>query len=199
MPASYLYGQTLQPIEVQVEGPFRMLVFQLYPFVLSSFFEVDPKGIIDACYDLSKLPNWEHVASHLKSVDAVDQQITIVEDFLHRLFLQKKDRLDFPIKKAIQLVFEQNAQITVKDLADCVHLTVRTFQRRFLKEVALSPKEFIQIVKFQKTFEQLSQKEFRKLSDVIDSNGFADHSHFIRVFKSYTGKTPNSFVNKSLQ
>lgn len=37
MPAVFLYGQTIKPIELQINGSYLIIVFQLYPFVLRSF------------------------------------------------------------------------------------------------------------------------------------------------------------------
>jgi len=41
--------------------------------------------------------------------------------------------------------------------------------------------------------EQLTQKNFTKLTDIVYKNGYADQSHFVKVFKSFTGKTPKAF------
>jgi AraC-like DNA-binding protein len=196
MPISYLYGQTIKPMELQMKGTFKMIAFQLYPFVLSSFFHLNPKEINNGCYDLTQLENWNKVIDKLNTSKATTLQIEVIQKFLYNEYLLKKDKLDFAIRAAIQLVFEHSAQITVQEICEKIHLTVRTFQRRFLAEVGISPKEFIQIIKFQQSLDQLSMKEHKKLTDIVYKNGFADHSHFIRVFKSFTGQTPKSFTSQ---
>ena len=55
MPALFLYGQTIQPIELVMSGAYKIILFQLYPFVLKSFFNVVPKDLNDNCYDLEQL------------------------------------------------------------------------------------------------------------------------------------------------
>ena len=72
-------------------------------------------------------------------------------------------------------------------------LNERTLERRFLNEVGLSPKQFSKIIQFQLSLEQLTLKDFTKLTDIVYENGFADQSHFIKVFKAFTGKTPKTF------
>ena len=52
MPALFLYGQTLKPIELEIRGAYTLVIFQLYPFVLKSFFDVIPQSINDDCYYL---------------------------------------------------------------------------------------------------------------------------------------------------
>jgi len=75
-----------------------------------------------------------------------------------------------------------------------LHLNERTFERRFVAAVGISAKQFSRIIQFQQSLEQLTVKDYTKLSDIVYSNGFADQSHFIRVFKAFTGKSPKKFV-----
>jgi hypothetical protein len=45
MPAFFLYGQTIHPVELVITGPYKLIVFQLCPFVRKSFFNVEPKDL----------------------------------------------------------------------------------------------------------------------------------------------------------
>ena len=66
--------------------------------------------------------------------------------------------------------------------------------RLFRQEVGISPKKFAKIIQFQASLEQLSKEEYFKLSQIAYDKGFADQSHFIRIFRQYTGNTPSAFV-----
>ena len=55
MPQFFIYGQTLEPLELVFETGYRMIVFQFYPFILKSLFTIDPKTINDNCYNLLEL------------------------------------------------------------------------------------------------------------------------------------------------
>ncbi|QRQ62090.1 AraC family transcriptional regulator [Sphingobacterium multivorum] len=59
-----------------------------------------------------------------------------------------------------------------------------------------SAKQFAKMVQFQAAFKQLNSKDFRKITEIVYENGFSDQSHFIRVFKTFTGTTPASFNKK---
>ncbi len=48
----FLYGQTLEPVSLDVKGPYEFIVFQLYPFASKYLLGVDPKKLNDDCYDL---------------------------------------------------------------------------------------------------------------------------------------------------
>lgn len=196
MPTSYIYGQTVYPIELHISGKFKIIVFQLYPYVLRSIFSIDATVLTDTCHDMQQVVEWQEVQSKLLSTKRMDNQIKIISSFLSSAFVAKGYKLDEKIKMAIRLILETKSQITVKTICEKIHLTVRTFERRFLAEVGISAKNFIQINRFQQSLEQLTIKDFKKLTDIVYDNGYADQSHFVRVFKSFTGKTPKGFITK---
>ncbi len=196
MPTSYIYGQTLMPIELHMKGSFRIIMFQLYPFVLSSFFNIDSKSLNNECFDLLKAPGWKNVEDKLLSTAGKGHEVEIIQTFLIQSFLHKKEQFDDSIVKALKVIGSRKAQISVADLCDTLHVTVRTFERRFAKQVGITPRDFILITKFQQSLEQLTVKDYSKLSDIVYANGFSDQSHFIRVFKAFTGRTPKRFLSE---
>ncbi len=189
----FLYGQTLQPIELSLKGPFQMIVFQLYPFTSKLLFSVDPKKLNDDCYDLSKIETTNNT-NPLNKINAstnIDSRIRIIAQFLSKLAsekgLQKFQKLQF----AIQLVTDRKGIITVNELAERMKISERTLQRMFNENIGISPKKFAKIIQFQISLTQISQDSFSKLTDVVYENGYADQSHFIRNIKKITGKRPS--------
>ncbi|MGH2665611.1 helix-turn-helix domain-containing protein [Flavobacterium sp.] len=198
MPVFFLYGQTIKPIELIMEGNYKLIIIQLYPFVLKQFFNIDPKSINDNCYDLNALENplIEATVKLLQTTDSTTDRIEILNDFLYTLFRSKKENLDFKIREAIQLILNNKGQISINSVYAELNLHERTFERRFVNEVGITPKQFSKMIQFQLSLEQLTEKDYDKLTDVVYENGFADQSHFIKVFKAFTGKTPKSFLKE---
>jgi AraC-like DNA-binding protein len=97
------------------------------------------------------------------------------------------------VREAIQYIIDSRGIIAIKEIAEKEKLNIRTLERRFLKETGISAKQFAKIVQFQSSLNQLETKDFNKINDVVYTNGYADQSHFIRVFKAFTGVTPNTF------
>jgi len=97
------------------------------------------------------------------------------------------------IRASIHHIIQHKGQITVTDICKEYNITERTFERKFIAETGLSPKQFAKIIQFAQSLEQITVKDFTKLTDVVYANGYADQSHFIRVFKAFTGKTPKKF------
>ncbi len=195
MPSLFLYGQTIRPVELVLQGAYRLVVFQLYPFVLKSFFNVNPKDLNDDCYNLELMPDGKGAAimQQLEQSSSTGEWIGLITDFLYARFRQKKETLDLSVRQAIQQIINHQGQVSIAALFTALNLSERTFERRFLSEVGIPPKQFAKIIQFQQSLEQLRVKSYTRLTDIVYANGFADQSHFIRVFKAFTGQTPKQF------
>ncbi|OPB94499.1 helix-turn-helix domain-containing protein [Elizabethkingia ursingii] len=190
MPDLFIYGQTINPIELEIKGSYSVTVVQLYPFVLKSFYGIDPKSINDDCY----IPNnTKQVLSNLRSSATTDDCIELIKAYLLNTFEKRKSNLDFKIHHALEMIIAGNGTENIGQIAKELDFNIRTFERRFLAETGLSPKQFARIIQFQTSLQQLTSKDYNKLSDIVYENGFSDQSHFIRVFKAFTGKTPKSY------
>ncbi len=195
MPPLFLYGQTIKPIELVMTGTYKLIVFQLYPFVLKSFFNVEPQDLNDNCYNLDQLAN--HLGTdtlkQLNKTQNVEKRIEIISGLLHSLFISKQEDLDLPIALAIQKIIRKKGLVIISELYTELHLTERTFERRFSRCAGVTAKQFSKMIQFQGSLQQLTVKDYTKLTDIVYANGFADQSHFIKVFKAFTGKTPLAF------
>lgn len=195
MPELFLYGQTIHPIELQIEGNYRFIVFQLYPFVLKSFFGLSPIDLNDDCFDLSKPKhlNGEQLLQQLEQSENVNDWQNQLTAFLTALAEKGKEKNDPRIQQAIGLIIEQEGRGSIKAVRDALNITERTFERLFLSQTGVSPKQFSRIIQFQHSLDDITKNEYALLTDIVYKNGYADQSHFIRVFKSFTGKTPTQF------
>jgi AraC-like DNA-binding protein len=198
MPVLFLYGQTITPIELEINGAYQLIIFQLYPFVLKSFFNVAPQAINDNCYDLNQLNEIDipSLTRQLLSSKNIVPKIERISALLYELFQAKRQTLDFKIKQVIESIISTKGQQNISHIAQNLNLNTRTIERRFISETGLSPKQFAKIIQFQSSLEQLTVKDYTKLTDIVYENGFSDQSHFIKVFKAFTGKTPKAFSKK---
>lgn len=199
MPQLFIYGQTIEPIEIEIFGCYQIIIFQLYPFTLYTLFKLDPKSINDDCYELSFESNQiqNNILSGLTVDNNLFSKVKFLSAYIKKLIETKKSNFDTAIFLAINKILSTKGKCSLAETAKEVHLTKRTFERRFLSETGLLPKQFAKIIQFQNSLTQLSVKDFNSLSDVVYQNGFADQSHFIRVFKSFTGKTPKQFITET--
>jgi len=195
----FLFGQTLEPISIDVHGPHNYVVVQLYPFASKYLLNIDPKELNDECYDLLQIDyiDTEKYKNQLINSKDTKEQIKIISTLMRALIEVHKVSKNDTIQKAISIIINNKGQKKVGKLLEELYTTERTFERNFKSYIGLTPKQFIKIIQFQSSLNQLTETTFKKLTDIGFDSGFTDQSHFIRTFKSYTGQTP-SFYYRNL-
>ena len=197
LPDFFLYGQTIEPIELHIKGPYKLIVFQLYPFATRLLIDQNPKDLNDACYDLNGIENIDtkHTTTRLRNADT-ESRIQLISDYILELIKISSVHSDKSIKLAVSTLINTKGSIPIKQLRAQLYITERTFERRFTKEIGVTPKQFAKIIQFSFSLNQIKESDYTKLTNIAFDNGFADQSHFIKSFKKYTGATPKELLAK---
>ena len=197
LPNFFLYGQTIEPIELQIDGPYKLVVFQLYPFATRLLLNINPSEINDACYDLKEVENidTEGTIDQLEAADTLDQ-VKLISNYLLQLIQNTSINPDNSIKLAVSTIIKSKGLIQIKDLREQLFITERTFERKFNKEIGVTPKQFAKIIQFSFSLNHLQESDYTNLTNIAYENGFADQSHFIRSFKRYAGGTPKEILSR---
>ena len=86
--------------------------------------------------------------------------------------------------------------ISVKDLADALHLSANHFIKIFHALVGLTPQKYIQKLRIQDAVSLLSSNARKSdplsVSEIASMVGYSDTSYFSRVFRKETGQSPSS-------
>lgn len=85
--------------------------------------------------------------------------------------------------------------ISLKDLADAIHMHPNYLSTLFKKEVCISLSKYIQQEKIEEAKRLLSLTT-HSLTDICILLNFTDQSYFTKIFKEFTGETPKLFRQK---
>lgn len=85
--------------------------------------------------------------------------------------------------------------LTVKDIADAIQLNPCYLSTLFKKEMQISISEYIRKERIKAAENLLKYSEF-SATDISNYLCFSSHSHFIKVFRQYTGYTPKEYRNR---
>lgn len=197
----YLYGQTIEPISLNVLGSYKLLCIRMYPFAARILLGVDPKILNDDCYDLKLIKgvNTLQTLLELNQTNNESDLIEILANYFNELLENASLNPDYRMKLAINLILNTNGSISIKNIRDKLHVTERTLERHFLKEVGVTAKQFAKIIQFSSSMKQITDEDYFNLTEIGYDNGFADQSHFIRSFKKFTGKTPKEYQKQISQ
>lgn len=96
------------------------------------------------------------------------------------------------LQSVINDIHSTNGQISIYELSKRNFTTVRQLERNFKKLVGLSPKEYSNIIRFQKAVSIIkNSNKNRSFLDIAFECGYYDHSHLTNEIKRYTGLLPS--------
>ncbi len=143
-------------------------------------------------------------AKHLQHVKHTQEPyghhlLNILQQYLQ----QEKDSRKIPawakeLKEIIQDQVDTNLNLSLKGLSETLQVNPAYLSREFSKYFDdLSFGEYIRKLRIDKAIQLLSTTD-SSLTEIAYITGFSDQSHFTRIFKKHTGKSPSSY-RKSLR
>lgn len=121
-----------------------------------------------------------------------DKMIDKTFEYLNGFLWNRKRAKYNPMESIIHSITLSNEQLTVQELASNNYISVRQLERQFKKHIGLSPKEYLNIVRFQNAIKLIRKSDKRRsLLDIAFECGYYDHSHFTSEIKTITGILPS--------
>lgn len=183
-------GQVNFPARVQSSGDVETIVVVFHPHAIGTMFNIPASSFYNQEIDGYSLGDKSLNILAEKVLNAVDstEAIKLIEQWL-LLRLTESGIYNFNrVGVSLKHLFFDNA-ISVERMAQLACLSRKQFERVFLNAVGMKPKEYSNVVRFQKSL-WLMQNGNRDFADIAYSCGYADQSHFIRECRRYSGVTP---------
>jgi AraC-like DNA-binding protein len=90
--------------------------------------------------------------------------------------------------------------MSMAEIADRNHVTIKTLERRFKKVFGVSPKLFADLLRLQQAAKNIRQDKQDTLNhgDLNEALGYGyyDQSHFVKACKKITGLTPKQLFTQ---
>lgn len=115
-------------------------------------------------------------------------------------YLKKHRRIDYKdrITSTANLITNNMGLINIDSLASYACMSVRNFERAFVYETGMSPKQLCCIARFNYALELKQKYPLMKWGSIAHQSGYFDQMHFIKDFKRFCGITPSSLLNAPL-
>jgi AraC-like DNA-binding protein len=199
LPEIFLYGQTVKPVKFSSAGKFNVIGICFQPHALKSVFGLDADELTNSCVDLNLLGNGKQarLSDQLAMAASPRDQINALSSYLMDRVRSNHRQADASIWHALTRIVQTDGNISMKELQQKLQLSERSLERKFKQAIGISPKLFSRICRFQESLNQMRKSNYDKLSDLAYENNYADQSHFIRVFKEFTGFSPLEFKKQS--
>jgi AraC-like DNA-binding protein len=196
-PPIELLGQITRPMFIKSRGKNMMLGIRFFPHTAAYFLGGGLDEFNNQISDLRDLlgGSVRTLHSRLMEVQALNQRIELIERFLFSRLsisgkkLDKATMIGQIVKEMQGNAFSDN----IETIALRYGITSRYLQKLFLQHIGVTPKVYSSINRFQRTLKHINRKEV-SLTLIAYECGYADQSHFIREFRSFTGVTPSLYL-----
>ncbi|SDI09171.1 AraC-type DNA-binding protein [Mucilaginibacter gossypii] len=191
-PGSFVYGQITRYNDIISAGELAMLIVVLQPNALLSLLGVAAYELNNNTVTLKDLFGQEafDFEDQIANAANLPAATVITEQFLLNKMASKRKHADIT-DRAINIIHANKGIINVKNLLDVMPVTERQLERKFNEEVGISPKKYIDAVKFQTYLKQLQKlSSTKELSSLSYACGYYDQAHLNNFFRKHTGLTP---------
>lgn len=173
LPGREYFGVTFRPGRIP-----RLLDFQ-------------PAELVDTTVELPLMLGMtaDSLCERLHSAHGIDAKQAFLERVFQKSGIESLVRRDL-CNRCAELIESYDGRIKVNDLACLIGASRRTIERAFRRDMGISPKMFIRLVRFHNTMNKLRKGGYPTLTHIAYEFGYADQSHFIKDFKALAGKLP---------
>ncbi len=134
------------------------------------------------------------LAEQMLNASTTEMMLSALDQFVEKLIVRQK-KIESALSYAALKINSENVLVSLPDLQKELCITERTFQRMFENKIGVPPATYKRVCQFDAAFQRLRNRQFTKLSDLAYDHGYADQSHYIRAFKTFTGITPKEYLN----
>lgn len=193
---SYLLGPRNRHFFVEHKGNIDLIGVRFRHGGLSPFTTVPMSVLMNEIISQDHLfgKRIDGVAHQLYEADDVSQQIHLIEDFLKKQFQAEPSTQQ--TLNLISTVKKYESLSSPKSLTERTGVHYKKLERVFSRYTGYSPKNFSRVIRFYKALQQM-QSHSHSLTGIGLNGGYYDQPHFIRDFKSFTGKSPTQFQTEN--
>ncbi len=178
-------------------GKYSFLQIIFHPHSFFTLFNASPLEIADRIVWSGDMFNSGITLLHEQMYEAgsVSAMAEMANKWLLN-YLNKKKSVDYKnrITVTANLITKNAGLINIETLADYACMSMRNFERIFISETGMSPKQLCCISRFNNALESKLNTPSMKWTDIAHQSGYFDQMHLIKDFKRFCGEAPSSLL-----
>jgi AraC-like DNA-binding protein len=199
-PPVELWGQITQPLAIRSIGSNTMMGIRFLPHGAALFLDGNAKAddFNNQVIDYRDVAGRQAAALHqrLLETNKERERIALIETFLLTTLEDRSKKRSQNLNIVNDVMHElrrQEPEENINTIASRYGISSRYLQKLFLQYTGLTPKLYSKIHRFQHSLRLVTKNE-SPLTSIAYDCGYFDQSHFIREFKSFTGRTPSGYA-----
>lgn len=197
LPESYLSGISTEYTDLIMSGYVDFITIIFQPLGIKSFFLLPFIDFSNCHISLSDLNDsgLNELEKKLQEISDGLKCVEVIEHFLFKRFVKVDDYKNSRMHIVLNLLAKGENDLSV--LAGEACLGYKQFKRIFMESIGVTPKAFLQIVRFQKLHRFLQLRADATISELAFQCNYYDKSHLIREVKHFSGFTPRELLHAS--
>jgi len=188
-------GQLTERILLKPSGEIGIVSVRFKSAGAARFFNIGYDDYVNQVFDFYKVESTvaNLIHANVGAATTVDSRFKVLEDMLNvRLSVDSGE--DIFVRQACNYLVQSEGQYSVTDLAKLIGFSERQLERKFKRQVGLSPKRLSRILRFQKFLQIAQFSKTLTLTDAALACGYFDQSHFIKDFTAFAGVSPLNYL-----
>lgn len=196
-PRAMVIGQITKPYYVQPIGEVNTFAVRFYPYGFDNFINRPIRELANKESPITSLFE-ERMARGLEdqivNATSTESRIEIIEDFLLQR-LTDQSVIDNIVSSTVDALTKTKGSASIHSILKEEPSKRRNLERKFSKQVGISPKQLGRIIRLQAALKMMLNKQGENLTQIAYENEYYDQAHFIKDFKEFTGINPKQYLS----
>ena len=139
-----------------------------------------------------------NIVEEIGEASTFEERIEIFNNYIMRHHCGEEEYDHKIIRYSIREIYTTNGGGSISDLAEKIGYTDRYIRKKFEEMIGFSPKQFSQIIRFQKSVKTILHTPNSDYLKITEENGYYDQTHFNKGFKKFMQLTPTQYKNRTM-
>jgi hypothetical protein len=196
-PRAMVFGQITKPYYIQPTGYVNTFAVRFYPYGFANFISrpiselADKETPLTSLFDAHSIKELERTIIEAPSTTS---RIEVIENFLLSK-LNDPSTIDNIVQSTIETLASTKGNAPINSILKNDLSKRRTLERKFSKQVGISPKQLGKIIRLQAALKSILNNTGEKFTQIAYESEYYDQAHFIKDFKEFTGTNPKEYFN----
>ncbi len=189
-------SRTHRSAELILHGKVDAFTIVFLPGAFSTLFGVPAVELTNRDFDGEEVlgRRINELYARLGEVSAFHERVHIADSFLT---LMRPDGVSVSaIIRTAQAMIRNNGSVRVSELAHETGLGLRQFERRFGREIGISPKLYARIIRFEAALQRRAIAPTARWTDIAHDLGYHDQMHMVHDFTRLSGDSPDAIARQ---
>jgi AraC-like DNA-binding protein len=191
---AFLSGVNTTFSDLSYQGKIDMISVEFRPAGAKAFFKMPMIELCGQSINIDTLSDQElsDLEKRLFETSDLKTCVSLIEQFLYKRIHQLKTYNLKRMNAVTHAIY--SGQQNIETLAQTACLGYKQFKRVFTDYVGANPKDYLRVVRFQKSLHTLQTQPNINFAQLAYNCGYFDQAHFIKDFKQFSGYTPTEYT-----